>query len=158
MKKYPFKTFGSTKEIIEYLDAVKTEINEGNEVDKKIKLVAAAINSFASHITDEPSSMMAVHKWFDLTADASLASIIRKNLYVFENIDLNLYKLKIICNLRGPSNMEEFVNNVSNKLDDAIIQEIGIHKDFPVYIKEKLYELTQDVKYLSKDAQDIFVF
>jgi hypothetical protein len=60
--------------------------------------------------------------------------------------------------MRGPSTMDEFISTVSKSLTDSTIEKIGKHKDFPTSVKELLYEQTQDPGYLSKDAQDIFVF
>lgn len=145
-----FINFANINEIIDYLNTNKEKIVEESAV--------YAINAFASPITDEPSNMMQVHRWFDVETSLSLGFIVRTNLNLLEKTDLNLYKLRIICNLRGPSTMEEFIDKVSNDIDNDTIQRIGIHKDFPTAVKELLYTKTHDPRYLSREAQDIFVF
>lgn len=142
--------FGNIKEIMDYLDTNKNKMAQSAP--------EITVDIFSSSVTDEATNMMQVHRWFDTECELSFGSIIRGNIDKLYEADLNLYKLRIICNVRGPSTMDEFITKVSNMLDDRIIEKIGKHKDFPISVKELLYEKTQDPGYLSKEAQDIFVF
>jgi hypothetical protein len=142
--------FENIKEIMDYLAITKAQ---ENQITPEI-----AVDIFASPVTDDATNMMQVHRWFDTECDLSLGKIIRGNIDKLYETDLNLYKLRIICNMRGPSTMDEFISTVSKSLTDSTIEKIGKHKDFPTSVKELLYEQTQDPGYLSKDAQDIFVF
>ena len=144
--------FENIKHIMEYLNSTVT-VNGAKSITPEI-----AIDIFSSSVTDDASSMMQVHRWFDTECDLSLGKIIRGNIDKLYEVDLNLYKLKIICNMRGPTSKEEFIIMASRMLNDPIIEKIGKHKDFPTSVKEMLYEKTHDVGYLSKEAQDVFVF
>lgn len=142
--------FENIKEIMDYLAITKAQ---ESQITPEI-----AVDIFSSPVTDDATNMMQVHRWFDTECDLSLGKIIRGNIDKLHETDLNLYKLRIICNMRGPSTMDEFISTVSKSLTDSTIEKIGKHKDFPTSVKELLYEQTQDPGYLSKDAQDIFVF
>ena len=152
---FKFKTFNSKEEIFEFLNENKQAIIDAN-VEQSGQY---ALPVFASPITDDPYVMQEFHRWFDLETNSSLGYIVRVHVPKLMGVPLNLYKFKILCEYRGPLNEEDFVNDTVYK--DPYIEEIKIiakHPDFPQAGRDYMYEIHEDVDYLTSEAKDIFVF
>jgi len=149
------KTFETLEDIIEYLKENKDSLsNCRNKENAKYILPI-----FASKVTDEPTNMMQVYRWFDLETDINMGYVVRENLDKLKDVDLNLYKFKIICEVRGPADEETLLDEtVRKKPQDENVVTAAKHKDFPEDGRNIMYEIHKDVDFLSKEAQDMFIF
>jgi hypothetical protein len=149
------KTFNTETELFKFLEDNKEAIYEANNGI----IGNYVIPVFASPLTDDPRIMRTVKKWFDLETDTDFGYAVRVHAKKLYETDLSLYKLKIICEYRGPLDEEQFLESViyTDKHTEAV-QNIAMHKDFPVDGKNYMYEQYKDVEYLVQEAQDLFVF
>ena len=97
-------------------------------------------------------------KGYKLQTDVDIAFIASNHIRDLNEVDLSLYKFKILTGFRGPLNFDDFISHTKNLLEDEPIQMIAKHKDFPKEIKEMLFEKTQDTDYLPVIARDVFIF
>ena len=146
--------FKSAEEIYEYLESNKSIIRDGTVEDMKDHILSI----FASPITDDPKVMMHIYSWLDLETDVDIAFMASNHIRELNEVDLSLYKFKILTGFRGPLNFVDFILHTKNLLENDQIQLIAKHKDFPKEIKKMLFEKTQDTDYLPVIARDVFIF
>lgn len=156
------QTFNNIQEIEAYLTIKALKLSTTTSTDEVFKLILPV---FVSPVTDTPTAMQVVARWFDLNTPYSLLTIIRTDVEKLLSFDLNLYKFKILCGQRGPLSLELFnahILEVKDFLDrpksSEIIKILGKHKDFPRDSKEILYAKYQDDAYLPEEAKSLFIF
>ena len=86
------KEFKSAEEIYEYLESNKSLIRDGRVEDIKDHILSI----FASPITDDPKVMMHIYSWLDLETDVDIAFIASNYMRELNEVDLSLYKFKIL--------------------------------------------------------------
>ena len=149
------KQFTDADEIYAYLRENREAISEANVGEAAKYLVPI----FASSVTNEPKVMMEIYKFVDTQTEANLGWIARQNISKFKDVDLTLYKFKILCEYRGPLNEEDFLDaTVREKPQDEYVIEAAKHKDFPIDGREIMYAIHKDVDYLPAEAQEMFIF
>jgi len=149
------RQFADDKEIYAFLKENKEAIAEANNAEA----VKYLLPIFASPVTNDPKVMMAIYKYIDLETEAHLGCVARENIKELKDVDLSLYKFKILCEYRGPLNEEDFLDaTVREKPQDEYVMEAAKHKDFPVDGREIMYAIHKTVDYVSPEAQEMFIF
>jgi|688.fasta_scaffold206941_4 hypothetical protein len=131
--------------------------DEVAKIDGDLKSVIIPI--FTSSLTNEPTAMNYVINWFNLYGSINLysgenfISMVIKNFDMLYDVDLPLYKFYVLCRIRGPVTLENFIETVSLQLDDTNIILIAKHKDFPKFLRTTLYQKTFDTIYLPEHVR-----
>ena len=108
------KEFKFAEEIYEYLELNKSLIRDGSVEDIKDHILSV----FASPITDDPKVMMRIYSWLDLETDVDIAFIASNHMRELNEVDLSLYKFKILTGFRGPLNFDDFISHTKNLLEN----------------------------------------
>lgn len=152
------------------MESFKTEISMMKWLEKnRFKIFDAKDEELGQYVAtiigspllDDHRFMMEIKKWVEMKLHIKFVKLIRHSFKYLYDVDLSLYKFAIITGYRGPFEIGQFEDWLSDNLYqnvDPYFETIFKHKDFPAGVKQKLYELTNDVEYLPKEAQDIFVF
>lgn len=149
------KTFSNLDEIMKFLKTKKTSIKNASNNGAADYLLPI----FASTVTNNPNNMVQVHRWLDLETETNIGSIVRTNMWKLKDVDLNLYKFKIICKVRGPVDVETLLDEtVRKKPEDEYVVEAAKHKDFPEDGRIIMYEIHKDLDFLSPEAKEMFIF
>lgn len=143
--------FESSEDAIDYIVAM---------ADKE----QAIVEIFQSKFSDEPKNFRDVLRHITVMEQKDLGLVILKNFDKFMDVDLNLYKFKLITGFRGPL-VSDY--NVDDFIEDTVKKEpfregyqiVAKHKDFPFAGKEFMAEYTNDITYVVlKEAQELFIF
>lgn len=147
--------FTSKQDIFDYLESNSKALMEANNGDATPYLIPI----FASEITDNPTIMMDIYKWLDVATDINFGYVIRENQDMLRDVNLSLYKFKILCEYRGPLELERFLDDTVrlNPHNEYIVQ-AAKHKDFPHEGKNIMFNIHNNTDYLSTEAREMFVF
>lgn len=146
------KEFQSLEEIEVYIKDLAEQYLQGESFEEKV------IEIFASELINDQESFARIQSCFYVETANFLPHIILQNIEKMNDIDLSFYKICVLCGLRGPLTQKDLDKQVIKHKNSTIISLLAKHKDFPVHLKEMFYKLTEDVSYLPKEAQELFVF
>lgn len=143
--------FESSEDAIDYIVAM---------ADKEKAIVEVFQNKFS----DDPRKFTDVLRHITIMEQKDLGLVILKNFDEFEDVDLNLYKFKLISGYRGPLVTEDHVNDFVEATVKAEPYREGYkiiaqHKDFPYDGKEFMAKYHNDLTFIVlKEAQELFIF
>lgn len=144
--------FQSLEEIEDHIKVLSKKYLKGKPFEEEV------IDIFASKLIDDHESFARIQSCFYVETANFMPHIVLNNLDKLKDIDLSFYKICVLCGLRGPLTQKDLDKQVKKNKNSTIILILAKHKDFPLHLKEMFYQLTEDVEYLPKEAQTLFVF
>jgi len=150
-----FREFETMQDVKDYMEPLycksMIDIEEG-------ELNEPALSLFASKFTDTPANMMSVSMKFYMASTMDIKTIVLSNFEKLYDYDLCIFKFCILCGMRGPRTEEALEWFVLAHKQSEKIANIAKHPMFPFKSRQMFYEDTNDVIYLTRELQDIFIF